>query len=85
MKKSKIAGKVPQMEQLEFGKTYAWCACGMSVNQPWCNGFHKGTNFSPSVFKAEESKTSVEVCISKELESYYLNFIRIKKIHNITY
>ena len=49
------------MEQLEFGKTYAWCACGMSINQPWCNGFHKGTNFSPSVFKAEESKNSCHV------------------------
>tara|TARA_B100001245_G_scaffold235748_1_gene224369 strand:+ start:1022 stop:1261 length:240 start_codon:yes stop_codon:yes gene_type:complete len=68
MKKSKIAGKSPQMEQLEFGKTYAWCACGMSANQPWCNGFHKGTNFSPSVFKANESKTAA-MCMCKQTKN----------------
>ena len=27
--------------------TYFWCACGQSKNQPFCDGSHKGTNFSP--------------------------------------
>ena len=40
------------MEQLEKGKTYAWCSCGKSENQPWCNGAHQGTEFKPHVFKA---------------------------------
>jgi CDGSH-type Zn-finger protein len=47
MDKAKVAGKVPQMEQLEEGKKYAWCSCGISENQPWCNGAHKGSDFSP--------------------------------------
>jgi len=40
MDKAKAAGNVPQMEELESGKTYAWCSCGKSVKQPWCNGSH---------------------------------------------
>ena len=28
-------------------KKYAWCACGESTNQPFCDGSHKGTGFSP--------------------------------------
>lgn len=27
--------------------TYWWCACGHSANQPFCDGSHKGTVFSP--------------------------------------
>lgn len=44
--------------ELEAGKTYAWCACGLSDNQPWCNGSHQGSGISPKVFKAEETKTA---------------------------
>ena len=50
------------MIQLEKGKTYAWCACGKSDNQPWCNGAHKGSGFSPTVFIAKETKT-VSMCM----------------------
>ena len=24
-----------------------WCACGRSAKQPYCDGSHKGTEFSP--------------------------------------
>jgi len=65
MKKGKVAGKSPQMVQLESGKTYAWCACGQSANQPWCNGAHNGTELAPDVFKAEESK-SAAMCLCKQ-------------------
>ena len=27
-------------------KKYAWCACGKSEKQPFCDGSHKGTDFS---------------------------------------
>jgi CDGSH-type Zn-finger protein len=27
--------------------TYYWCACGGSKDQPFCDGSHKGTGFSP--------------------------------------
>ncbi|MFT5167994.1 MAG: CDGSH-type Zn-finger protein [Saprospiraceae bacterium] len=52
----KIAGTSPIRVELEAGKTYAWCSCGESTNQPFCDGSHKGTAFSPFVFVAEESK-----------------------------
>jgi CDGSH-type Zn-finger protein len=43
--------------ELEKGKNYAWCSCGESTNQPWCDGKHKGSSFKPLVFTAEEDKT----------------------------
>ena len=36
MGKAKVTSTTPKMVQLEGGKTYAWCACGKSENQPWC-------------------------------------------------
>ena len=30
-------------------KKYAWCACGKSEKQPFCDGSHKGTDYSPIV------------------------------------
>jgi CDGSH-type Zn-finger protein len=65
MNKAKVAGKTPQMEKLEEGNTYAWCACGASENQPWCNGAHQGSQFSPKVFQAAESKTAA-LCMCKQ-------------------
>jgi CDGSH-type Zn-finger protein len=52
------AQKAPYPVQLEAGKTYAWCACGRSANQPFCDGSHSGTGLAPKVFKAEESRTA---------------------------
>lgn len=54
----KVAAPNPIPVDLEAGKTYAWCTCGLSENQPFCNGSHKGTDFAPKVFVAEESKTA---------------------------
>ena len=30
-------------------KIYAWCACGKSAKQPFCDGSHKGTDYSPII------------------------------------
>ena len=54
----KVAAKNPIKVELEEGKKYAWCTCGLSDNQPYCNGAHKGTEFRPLVFTAEETKTA---------------------------
>lgn len=56
--KGKIAAKSPIAIKLEAGKTYAWCSCGESTNQPFCDGSHKGGEMTPLVFKAEETKTA---------------------------
>ncbi|MEQ9297940.1 MAG: CDGSH iron-sulfur domain-containing protein [Cyclobacteriaceae bacterium] len=52
-----IAAKNPIPVELEAGKTYAWCSCGNSSKQPFCDGSHKGSDFTPTMFTAEESKT----------------------------
>jgi CDGSH-type Zn-finger protein len=51
--------------QVEAGKTYHWCACGKSNNQPFCDGSHKGSQFNPLAYSAEETKT-VYLCQCKE-------------------
>jgi CDGSH-type Zn-finger protein len=56
--KPTIAAKTPIPVELEAGKTYAYCTCGLSDNQPFCNGSHKGSAFSPKIFQAEETKTA---------------------------
>ncbi len=56
-----IAQKSPFKIDVEAGKSYWWCACGKSAKQPFCDGSHKGTGFSPMEFKAEESG-SVSFC-----------------------
>ena len=53
----KVADTEPKKVELEAGKKYAYCTCGLSANQPFCDGQHKGTEFTPIVFEAEESKS----------------------------
>jgi CDGSH-type Zn-finger protein len=38
------------------GESYYWCSCGLSANQPFCDGSHKGSDFTPVPYKAEEDK-----------------------------
>ena len=52
-----IARRKPYFCVLEKGKAYVWCACGRSKTQPFCDGSHRGSGFSPVEFKAEESGT----------------------------
>jgi CDGSH-type Zn-finger protein len=44
-----IAQKAPYAQELAPGD-YWWCACGQSKNQPFCDGSHKGTAFTPTKF-----------------------------------
>lgn len=36
--------------------TYSWCACGRSQNQPFCDGSHAGTGFSPLTVEISEKR-----------------------------
>lgn len=58
MDQPKVAACFPQQVNLEAGKKYAYCTCGLSESQPFCDGKHKGGSFVPIVFTAEETKTS---------------------------
>ena len=50
-----IAGKVPLPVDVEAGKTYWWCSCGKSARQPFCDGSHKGTDFTPVRYDATQT------------------------------
>ncbi len=51
-----IGGRVPIPVEVEAGKDYWWCACGKSASQPFCDGSHKGSGFSPMQFTAPETR-----------------------------
>lgn len=51
-----IAAKAPIAVEVEAGKNYWWCSCGLSKKQPFCDGSHKGTAFTPVKVTAEEGK-----------------------------
>jgi CDGSH-type Zn-finger protein len=55
MSSPKIAQKSPYLVDAEV-KTYVWCACGESKNQPYCDGSHVGTEFTPKIVKIEAEK-----------------------------
>ncbi len=52
--KGEVAAKAPVKVDVEAGKSYFWCACGKSQNQPFCDGSHKGSEFTPMKWTAEE-------------------------------
>jgi CDGSH-type Zn-finger protein len=60
MSEPTIAQKAPYTQVLEPG-TYWWCACGKSKNQPFCDGSHKDSGFSPVKLEITET-TKVWLC-----------------------
>ena len=58
----------PYASEVEQGKTYYWCACGQSKNQPFCDGSHQGTDFQPVAFTAEKTDT-VYLCGCKKSDN----------------
>jgi len=49
----------PYQVELEAGKRYAWCRCGRSKKQPFCDGSHAGTGFEPLTFTAERTELAL--------------------------
>jgi len=56
MDKPKIAQKTPLAVDIQANKNYAWCSCGLSTKQPFCDGKHRGTGFRPTIVKFDEAK-----------------------------
>jgi CDGSH-type Zn-finger protein len=55
MDQPEIAQKSPYVLDLAPG-TYWWCACGRSKNQPFCDGSHKVTSFTPVKFEITQAR-----------------------------
>ena len=56
MLKGKKAGDSAIAVEVEKNKSYFWCSCGLSSKQPFCDGSHKNSEFSPVKFIADETK-----------------------------
>ena len=52
-----VAAKEPFAVEVEAGKKYFWCTCGRSAKQPFCDGSHKDTSFTPLMWEADSSGT----------------------------
>ena len=53
-----IAQKAPYETEVRAGQSYAWCRCGLSKKQPFCDGAHTTTNLKPIVWRAEKDSTA---------------------------
>jgi len=54
--------------EVHSGSNYFWCSCGKSNEQPFCDGSHKGTDYTPVKFTAEKSEV-VNFCGCRETEN----------------
>jgi CDGSH-type Zn-finger protein len=64
MDKAIVAKKGPFELTLKAG-SYCYCTCGRSQQQPFCDGSHSGTSFSPLEFVLDK-KTRVTLCGCKQ-------------------
>ncbi len=49
-----VADNKPVKVNLSKGQEYHFCTCGKSKSQPFCDGSHVGTSFTPRVIVSEE-------------------------------
>ena len=54
-----IADNKPKKVSLKKGEEYAFCVCGRSNNQPFCDGSHsrQETGITPVMFKCKKTGT----------------------------
>jgi CDGSH iron-sulfur domain-containing protein 3 len=54
---------------LEPGKTYLWCQCGFSKNQPFCDNSHVVTKIKPKAFSVLTARKAW-LCVCKKTKNH---------------
>ena len=68
MSKPKIADRKPIKVEVKKGEDQYWCACGLSNNQPYCDGSHRTTDITPVKFTPEETGEAY-LCMCKHTKN----------------
>lgn len=55
MSDPEVPQKAPYVQETNVGK-YAWCSCGKSDKQPFCDGSHRNTDMTPVIVEIETKK-----------------------------
>ncbi len=63
-----IGGRAPMPIEVEAGKSYWWCACGLSKKQPFCDGSHKVTSFTPIGIQGAEIREGLVLHLQALIE-----------------
>ena len=83
MTKGQRAGESAIAVDVEQGKSYYWCSCGKSSKQPFCDGSHKGTEFNPVAYKAEETKKMFFCACKQTILHFAMDHITKSNIENL--
>ncbi len=59
-----VADTKPIIMELTPG-TYFFCTCGRSSKQPFCDGSHSASGFSPKAFEVKEAMPKAALCTCK--------------------
>ena len=72
MSKPTIAQKGSYVVEVQEGKKYFWCACGLSQKQPFCDGSHKSTGFSCIPIQLRQPKKFIFVDASIAIKNRFV-------------
>ena len=68
MTSARIADVKPIEVQFQQTEELYWCACGKSDSQPFCDGSHAGSEFTPVAFTGEKDETA-HLCMCKRTKN----------------
>ncbi len=62
------AQAAPYEVDVEKDQRVFWCTCGLSENQPFCDGKHKGSGMKSHCFTSEETQ-KIWLCGCKQTKN----------------